>query len=148
MMVNTLFYVNLFLIEKICIVTWVASAHFQLCDSDLVGLKMLENEALYEQKVPVTQNETPPLSKNALKRQLKRKKWEDSKKERKALHKAKLKAKKEALKLRGERLPKKKRKTIEGQEESGVRVVIDCEFDDLMVDKVVIPSQSILYFDK
>ena len=78
----------------------------------------------------------PPLSKNALKRQLKRQRWEDSKADRRAYKKAKLKEKKEIMKLSGQRLPKKGKPVIEGQENSGIRVVIDCSFDDLMIEKV------------
>src|SRR5215471_5893758 len=78
----------------------------------------------------------PPLSKNALKRQLKRQRWEDSKADRRAYKKAKLKEKKEIIKQSGQRLPKKGKPVVEGQENSGIRVVIDCSFDDLMIDKV------------
>jgi hypothetical protein len=76
-----------------------------------------------------------PLSKNALKRQLKRQRWEDGKEARKEYKKAKLKQKKEVLKANGKPLPKKK-VFVEGQNDSGVRVVIDCGFDELMTDKV------------
>jgi tRNA (guanine9-N1)-methyltransferase len=79
----------------------------------------------------------PPLSKNALKRQLKRQRWEESKPERRAIKKAKLKQKKQAIKLTGEKPPTRRKFPIEGQENSGVRVVIDCGFDELMTDKVV-----------
>ena len=78
----------------------------------------------------------PPLSKNAIKRQLKRQRWEDSKEERKAYKKAKLKEKKETLKKVGQKLPRKSKPVVEGQEDSGIRVVIDCAFDELMTDKV------------
>jgi tRNA (guanine9-N1)-methyltransferase len=78
----------------------------------------------------------PVLSKNALKRQLKRQRWEDSKADRRAYKKAKLKEKKEVMKQSGQRLPKRGRPVVEGQENSGIRVVIDCSFDDLMIDKV------------
>ena len=83
-----------------------------------------------------TPEAVPPLSKNALKRQLKRQRWEDSKADRRAYKKAKLKEKKEIMKQSGQRLPKKRRPVVEGQENSGIRVVIDCSFDDLMIDKV------------
>jgi tRNA (guanine9-N1)-methyltransferase len=82
-----------------------------------------------------TEQEGPVLSKNALKRQLKRQRWEDSKEDRRAYKKAKLKEKKEASKLAGAKRPTR-RKPVEGQEDSGIRVVIDCEFDDLMTEKV------------
>jgi len=75
------------------------------------------------------------LSKNALKRQLKRKLWEESKPERRAIKKAKLREKKETLKQTGQKLNKRPPK-VEGQENSGVRVVIDCGFDDYMIEKV------------
>ena len=77
-----------------------------------------------------------PLSKNALKRQLKRQRWEDGKEARKEYKKAKLKQKKEELKANGKPLPKKSKVFVEGQNDSGVRVVIDCGFDELMTDKV------------
>ena len=77
-----------------------------------------------------------PPSKNALKRQLKRQRWEDSKADRRAYKKAKIKEKKEIMKQSGQRLPKKGRLVVEGQENSGIKVVIDCSFDDLMIDKV------------
>lgn len=83
-----------------------------------------------------TPEAVPPLSKNAQKRQLKRQRWEDSKADRRAYKKAKLKEKKEIMKQSGQRLPKKGRPVVEGQENSGIRVVIDCSFDDLMIDKV------------
>jgi tRNA (guanine9-N1)-methyltransferase len=84
------------------------------------------------------QPEDPPLSKNAFKRALKRKRWEEAKDDRKALKKAKLKEKKEKLKLAGQ--PLKRRKVmVKGQEESGLRVVVDCSFDHLMNDKVFPP---------
>jgi tRNA (guanine9-N1)-methyltransferase len=79
--------------------------------------------------------ETAVLSKNALKRQLKRQRWEDSKDDRRAYKKAKLKEKKEASKATGDKKPAR-RKPIEGQESSGIRVVIDCAFDELMTEKV------------
>jgi hypothetical protein len=80
------------------------------------------------------QEPDPPLSKNALKRQLKRQRWEESKEERRAQKKARLKEKKETLKLKGQKRPKKAK--VEGQENSGIRVVIDCAFDDYMTEKV------------
>jgi tRNA (guanine9-N1)-methyltransferase len=78
----------------------------------------------------------PPLSKNAQKRQLKRQRWEDSKLERRAFKKAKLKQKKETMKLAGERLPPKRRPLPSTQDHSGIRVVVDCGFDELMTEKV------------
>lgn len=86
----------------------------------------------------------PPLSKNALKRQLKRERWEDTKADRRAQKKAKLKAKKETLRLSGQKLPRKGKPIVEGQENSGIRVVIDCEFDDLMTEKVLVLRSGIL----
>ena len=83
-----------------------------------------------------TPEAVPTISKNALKRQLKRQRWEDSKADRRACKRAKLKEKKEIMKQSGQRLPKKGRPVVEGQENSGIRVVIDCSFDDLMIDKV------------
>jgi len=77
----------------------------------------------------------PPLSKNALKRQLKRKRWEESKPERRAHKKAKLKEKNETLRQSGQKL-RKRAPRVEGQENSGIRVVIDCAFDDFMIEKV------------
>ena len=82
------------------------------------------------------QDVIPPLSKNAIKRQLKRQRWEDSKADRRAYKKAKLKEKKESLKLSGQKLPKKDKPVIRGQENTGIRVVIDCGFDELMTEKV------------
>lgn len=79
----------------------------------------------------------PPLSKNAIKRQLKRQRWEDSKADRQAYKKAKIKEKKESLKLSGQKLPKKDKPVIRGQENTGIRVVVDCGFDDLMTEKVI-----------
>ena len=81
------------------------------------------------------QKTEPPLSKNALKRQLKRKRWEESKSERLAHKKAKLKEKKEILKQSGQKLRKRATK-VYGQENSGIRVVVDCAFDDFMIEKV------------
>jgi len=77
-----------------------------------------------------------PLSKNAIKRQLKRQRWEESREERRELKRAKLKQKKEELKSSGQPLPKKRKISIKDQEDSGVRVVLDCSFDSLMNDKV------------
>jgi tRNA (guanine9-N1)-methyltransferase len=90
--------------------------------------------------VPVQSNTPdPPLSKNALKRQLKRQRWEDSKADRRAHKKAKLQQKKEIMKQEGIKPPTKKKTAVQGQEASGVRVVIDCGFDELMTDKVSRP---------
>ena len=77
------------------------------------------------------------LSKNAIKRQLKRRMWEESREDRNAYKKAKRKQKKEASKASGNPLAKKRKIAVEGQESSDVRVVIDCSFDKLMTDKVV-----------
>ena len=85
--------------------------------------------------VPSGLPEDPPLSKNALKRALKRKRWEETKDDRKAMKKAKLKEKKEKSKLAGEAQNRRK-VVVEGQEESGIKVVVDCSFDHLMTDKV------------
>jgi tRNA (guanine9-N1)-methyltransferase len=90
-----------------------------------------------ENLVNTTSND-PPLSKNALKRQLKRQRWEDGKEERRAYKKAKLKQKKEDMKANGQLLPKRNKATVEGQEDSGFKVVIDCGFDELMSDKVLV----------
>src|SRR5271156_2968789 len=95
---------------------------------------MEENESPLKEPLGVEGTESL-LSKNALKRQLKRKRWEESKSERRAHKKAKLKEKKETLKQTGQRLRKRASK-VYGQENSGVRVVIDCAFDDFMIDKV------------
>ena len=93
--------------------------------------------------VPQEKSDAAPLSKNALKRQLKRQRWEESKDERRAHKKAKVKEKKEQLKLSGQYIPKKKKIAVPGQTSSGVRVVVDCGFDDLMTDKVSTPILSI-----
>src|SRR5579859_4524627 len=89
-----------------------------------------------------TQLQDAPLSKNALKRALKRKRWEETKDSRKALKKAKLKDKKEKMKVAGQPL-KKRKLVVEGQVESGIKVVIDCSFDDLMTDKVFPPEVDV-----
>jgi hypothetical protein len=75
-----------------------------------------------------------PLSKNALKRQLKRQRWEDSKSERRANKKAKLKQKRESQKLAG--ILPIRRPPLPQQTPSDIRIVIDCGFDELMIDKV------------
>jgi len=89
---------------------------------------------------PITQSETisqtPQLSKNAQKRALKQEKWESLRDARREKRKEKLKEKKTKLRLAGERLPPRKKPPVEGQENSGVKVVIDCAFDDWMIDKV------------
>lgn len=95
---------------------------------------MAEDESP-SQKTPDIQGAEPPVSKNALKRELKRKRWEESKPERRAIKKAKLRQKKETLKQSGQKLNKRPPK-VKGQENSGVRVVIDCAFDDYMIEKV------------
>jgi hypothetical protein len=95
---------------------------------------MEENESPSKETSTVEGTE-PLLSKNALKRQLKRKRWEESKPERRAHKKAKLKEKKETLKQSGQKLRKRAPK-VDGQENSGIRVVIDCAFDDFMIEKV------------
>jgi len=79
--------------------------------------------------------QTPPLSKNALKRELKRQRWEDSKEERRAHKKAKIQRKKQEMKLSGQKHAKRP-KHVEGQESSGIRVVVDCSFDNLMNERV------------
>ena len=91
-----------------------------------------------EQTEPVLgpQELIPQLSKNALKRQLKRQRWEDSRKERRARKKAKQKEKKEALKLSGQKPKEPRSVSVKKQQSSGIRVVIDCAFDELMSDKV------------
>jgi tRNA (guanine9-N1)-methyltransferase len=76
------------------------------------------------------------LSKNAWKRQLKRRLWEESREERRAVKRAKLKRKKEEMRLAGLPLPKKRKSNRTQQEESEIRVVLDCSFDSLMNDKV------------
>ena len=96
--------------------------------------QMRESESRLKDTSDV-QDAEPPLSKNALKRQLKRKRWEESKPERRAHKKAKLKEKQESLKQSGQKLRKRPAKVV-GQEKSGVRVVIDCAFDDYMIEKV------------
>jgi hypothetical protein len=95
----------------------------------------MEQEASPLKEPSAVQETEPPLSKNALKRQLKRKRWEESKSDRRALKKAKLKEKKETLKQSGQKLRKRAPK-VYGQENSGIRVVIDCAFDDFMIEKV------------
>jgi len=89
---------------------------------------------------PITQSEsvsqTPQLSKNAQKRALKQEKWESLRDARREKRKEKLKEKKTKLRLAGERLPPRKKPPVEGQENSRVKVVIDCAFDDWMIDKV------------
>jgi hypothetical protein len=88
------------------------------------------------EQAAIVEQQTPPLSKKALKRQLKRQRWEESKGERRALQKAKLRQKKEEFKRTGQKFPKKRKPVVKGQESSGVRVVLDCAFDDLMNEKV------------
>jgi hypothetical protein len=97
-----------------------------------------ENTATPPQNIetPTSNLNDSSLSKNALKRQLKRQRWEDGKEARKEYKKAKLKQKKDELKANGKPLPKKSKVFVEGQNDSGVRVVIDCGFDELMTDKV------------
>ena len=97
-----------------------------------------------EPPVPAStaQLEEPPLSKSALKRALKRKRWEESKDTRKAAKKAKLKEKKEKMKIAGQPL-KRRKLVVEGQEESGIKVVVDCSFDHLMTDKVSQPATGV-----
>jgi|SRR5271169_5599012 len=90
-----------------------------------------------ENKIPIVQPQDPQLSKKAFKRQLKRQRWEESKPERRALKKAKLQQKKAEFKRIGQIFPKKQKPVVKDQEASGVRVVLDCSFDDLMNEKVV-----------
>ena len=80
----------------------------------------------------------PPLSKNALKRQLKRQRWEESREERRAIKRAKIKQKKEKMKLNGQAQTKRRKPSLKDQEQSGIRVVLDCSFDNLMNEKVYI----------
>jgi tRNA (guanine9-N1)-methyltransferase len=86
--------------------------------------------------MPQEKPDEPPLSKNALKRKLKNQRWEEGKDERRAHKKAKIKEKKERQKLSGEYIPKKNKISVPDQKSSGIRVVVDCGFDDLMTDKV------------
>lgn len=81
----------------------------------------------------------PPLSKNALKRQLKRQRWEESREERRTIKRAKIKQKKEKMKLNGQTQTKRSKPSLKDQEQSGIRVVLDCSFDNLMNEKVYIP---------
>jgi tRNA (guanine9-N1)-methyltransferase len=88
----------------------------------------------------------PQLSKNAQKRALKQEKWDSLRDARRENRKEKLKEKKTKMKLAGERLPPRKKPPIEGQENSGVKVVIDCAFDDWMNDKVRAYHSVFLHF--
>jgi len=90
-------------------------------------------------QVPEEEKDDVPLSKNALKRHLKRQRWEESKADRRAVKRAKLREKREQQKLSGDYIPRKNRVAVQGQQNSGVRVVVDCAFDDLMTDKVSSP---------
>jgi len=97
---------------------------------------MADNEE-YAHAIPEGKNDGIPLSKNALKRQLKHQRWEESKADRRAVKRAKLKERKEKQKARGDYVPRKNRMAVQGQLASGLRVVVDCAFDDLMTDKVL-----------
>jgi len=99
---------------------------------------MAEDEE-YRQAIPEGKKDDIPLSKNALKRQLKRQRWEESKADRRAVKRAKLKERKEKQKVSGDYVPQTNRVAVQGQQASGVRVVVDCAFDDLMTDKVSSP---------
>src|SRR5271163_3000375 len=104
----------------------------------------MEDHDKHEELSPSHPESELPLSKNAQKRLLKRQRWEDGKAERRAHKKYKLKEKKEALKLTGQRLPRKVKAVVPDQETSGIRVVVDCAFDNMMSEKVSYYSLKML----
>ena len=112
------------------------------------SLSLQEAETLITSPATASTSQTqsppkaPEMSKNAQKRALKREKWESLRDARREKRKEKLKEKKIKLKEAGERLPPRKKPPVEGQENSGVKVVIDCAFDDWMNDKEIVSLSS------
>ena len=86
------------------------------------------------------------LSKRAQKRELKRQIWEETREQRKAIKKEKLRNKKSELKRiaaeTGQPVTKKQRSSLEERVNVGVNVVIDCDFDALMTDKEIVSITS------
>ncbi|KAG4304866.1 hypothetical protein PORY_001541 [Pneumocystis oryctolagi] len=82
------------------------------------------------------------LSKKMIKRKLKKQKWEETKAERRKYKKEKIKIKKAEKRKKLEKaglFPVKLKKT---QIPSNIKVIIDCEFDDKMIDKEIVSLSS------
>ncbi len=96
--------------------------------------KAEENEVKHSEVVGDTEGQPKP-SKRSIKKALRTEKWEANREERKKGMKEKDKLRRKARKAE-----KARRRETEGdlppQEPSPVRVVIDCDFDSLMTDKV------------
>ncbi|KTW31563.1 hypothetical protein T552_00201 [Pneumocystis carinii B80] len=89
-----------------------------------------------------TDESTEKLSKRSIKRRLKKKKWEETKAERRKYKKERDKIKKLEKYKKYEESGVHPIKFKKNQIPSGIKVIIDCSFDDKMIDKEIVSLSS------
>ncbi|KAG5518652.1 hypothetical protein PMAC_002621 [Pneumocystis sp. 'macacae'] len=82
------------------------------------------------------------LSKKMIKKKLKQKKWEETKAEWRKRKKEKARIKKAEKRKRLEKTEVSSTKLKKNQTPSNIKVIIDCEFDDKMIDKEIVSLSS------